>query len=420
MSSRRLVLAPMVPRTEIMAPVAVSRLPISLLSATLPAAVSGLRSAVEMRSRIPATGLPAASRPLLSSVVNASLPTALTLTVPEPGSAETLRFTRPSLPTYTPSWSKATVVPSMVPAKSGFPPYCVLPSWMRPWRSWSTSSANALRSSTPTAPLMPERVSSRTRSIIEPAWVSALSAFPSRARPSSMLRVYCWVCCFSARTRMALTVSTGESEGRLRRRPEDSCSWVRCRRVRLACSPSSTPRLRVWGVTRNDMSVLPSAGHVDERVERRVDRGDELRCGRIGVLVVHEVGHLLVQAHPRDTDAGVVEMCCHRGLEVALPVGALRLHAELHHQAAVLRVGPVGEVSQLPGRKGVVAVVRRWRGCGGRDQLRVGHHDLHPCGPGAAKDLLAVGSGGGAGGGAVVALGLLGVHRVADRLRDGV
>src|SRR6478736_9533153 len=196
-----------------------------------------------------------------------------------------------------------------------FPAYCVLPSCLRPSRIWSTSLAMASRESWGMAALPAWTASCRTRSTMSYACVTAVSAVLSHDSPSSMLRPYCVARAFSARSCMALTVSTGESEGRLSLRPEDSCSWVRWRRVRLVCRPSSTPRASVPWVTRNDMSVLPSAGHVDEGVQRRVDRGDELRRRLVGVLVGHEVGHLLVEADARGGRTRVLELARDRGLQ---------------------------------------------------------------------------------------------------------
>src|SRR6478735_11267438 len=223
----------------------------------------------------------------------------------------------------------------MVPAKMYFPEYCELASCLSPSRIWSTSLAMAARESWPMAPLFADTTIWRTRSTMSLAWVRAVSAVLSHDSPSSMLREYCWVRCLSARSCMALTVSTGESDGRLSRRPEESCSWVRCRRVRLVCRPSSTPRASVPWVTRNDMSVLPSAGHVDEGVQRRVDRGDELRRRLVGVLVGHEVGHLLVEADARGGRTRVLELARDRGLQVCLPVGGLCLHSEADHEGVL-------------------------------------------------------------------------------------
>ena len=131
----------------------------------------------------------------------------------------------------------------------------MLPSPISDWRSSSTSLAMAARSLGPLVVFWPATSSWRTRSTNEDACVIAESAEPSQVRPSSTSRPSCSVRVCSPRSRIAAAVSVGESDGRLSRRPEDSCCWVCCSRARLACSPLITLRFIVAGVTRMDIVV---------------------------------------------------------------------------------------------------------------------------------------------------------------------
>ena len=95
---------------------------------------------------------------------------------------------------------------------------------------------------------------------MEEACVRVESADPSQVSPSSTLRPSCSVRACSPRSRIAAAASVGESEAREIRRPDESCSWVRCSRARLACSPVITLRFIDVGVTRMDIVVPALSG----------------------------------------------------------------------------------------------------------------------------------------------------------------
>ena len=191
------------------------------------AAVSPERRAAEMRLSTPGS-VPAP----LNSVENTSGPGTVTPTCPA-SSAETLRCTASPFPRYAPVVVSKAAATSCVPAKTGRPRYVVLARSTSEAPSSSISPASAARSPGPLVPFCPATSCWRTRRRMEEAWVRVESADPSQVSPSSTLRPSCSVRACSPRSRIAAPASVGESEAREIRRPDESCSWVRCSRARL-------------------------------------------------------------------------------------------------------------------------------------------------------------------------------------------
>src|SRR5207237_8904374 len=80
--------------------------------------------------------------------------------------------------------------------------------------------------------------------------VIVLSAMPGQAVPSSTGRENCSEPLIEARYCMAAAASVGESDARVTRRPDDSCSWICCMRARFACKLARVRLLIVDSVTR--------------------------------------------------------------------------------------------------------------------------------------------------------------------------
>ena len=80
--------------------------------------------------------------------------------------------------------------------------------------------------------------------------VSAVSVWPSQPRPSSALRAYCFWSEIDERIRIDAMVSLGESDGRLRTRPVETCSWMAASLARLDWSELSECWLIMFWVTR--------------------------------------------------------------------------------------------------------------------------------------------------------------------------
>jgi hypothetical protein len=92
-------------------------------------------------------------------------------------------------------------------------------------RIWSTSVASASRAFWSEPPVLaPWSAISRARPTRSVTLNRVWSTRASRPRPSEAFRPYCSVALSEARSRIALVVSVGESEGRLIFLPVDSCS----------------------------------------------------------------------------------------------------------------------------------------------------------------------------------------------------
>ena len=118
-------------------------------------------------------------------------------------------------------------------------------------RSWSTVVASASRAAWPIAPLLaPWRPRSRASRSWSVAEEMVASVRPSQATPSWALRWYCWVAASESRSRIAVVVPVGESEGRLITLPVESCSCSFDIRFRPACRELSERSLSMCWVTR--------------------------------------------------------------------------------------------------------------------------------------------------------------------------
>ena len=106
--------------------------------------------------------------------------------------------------------------------------------------------------------LAPCSASTRARSTWETMPWMVLSMVLSQARPSSALREYCAWSASDDRTRIAVTVSAGESEGRLSLRPVLSCSWTPAILLRPPWTAVSERSESIRWVTRITISGPPS------------------------------------------------------------------------------------------------------------------------------------------------------------------
>src|SRR5690554_7816487 len=122
----------------------------------------------------------------------------------------------------------------------------------------------------------------------------------SQALPSAVLRMYCAVARWSARTFIASTVPAGSSEGLVMTLPvvRRSCSWPM--RLRLSCRWASDARCSPIWVTRPILtSPSDPAGAVDQGIEHLIDGGHHPSGGLVGALVHDEVHPFLVEVHGR-------------------------------------------------------------------------------------------------------------------------
>src|SRR5690625_6089992 len=120
----------------------------------------------------------------------------------------------------------------------------------------------------------------------------------SQALPSAVLRMYCAVARWSARTRMASTVPAGSSEGLVMTLPvvRRSCNCAIL--PRLSWRWASDARWRPIWVTRPIMtSPSDPAGAVDQGIEHLVNGGQHPSRRLVGALVHHQVHAFLVQVH---------------------------------------------------------------------------------------------------------------------------
>jgi hypothetical protein len=142
-----------------------------------------------------------------------------------------VRCTVPVTPTKVPASSYA-FEPLTTPPKTGRPRYAEFAPSRRLPRSCSISAASASRAAGLWVRVLTLRIA---RSLTRRTWssieVSVRSAWPSRPRPSSALREYCVSSASDARIRIAAVVLVGESDGRLRIRPVESCSWLLASRL---------------------------------------------------------------------------------------------------------------------------------------------------------------------------------------------
>src|SRR4051812_34633617 len=163
----------------------------------------------------------------------------------------------------------------------------------------STSVAMASFDAGDEPPVLSARTArSRTRRAWSSMFCSAESVASRNVWPSEMLRA-CWV--FAAcpcRVIIDVLVPVGSSDGVLIVRPDVSwfCSLVTTARLLFR------PRRLLVAMAR--AVIRMSAHHVHQVVEHAVDRADQLSGGRVGVLELEHVGHLLVDAHARDRVPG--------------------------------------------------------------------------------------------------------------------
>ncbi len=242
---------------------------------------------------------------------------------------------------------------------------------MAPSRILSTSTASASSELCPSEPLTPWRARSRARRTSELTPVSAVSVWPSQPRPSSALRAYCFWSEIDERIRIDDMVSLGESDGRFRTRPVETCSWIaasfaqaRLERAQRVLAHHGLGHARD-GHQRTSPVRLIRVSSTESMV--RHDPGRSL----VGVLRLQHRDHLLVEVDSGDLFAGGVDLAGQGVLVRRQAADGGDLGAEAVDEALVVVLD--GDAARHGGR--VLALDHAAADAGRGDIGRVGDRD---------------------------------------------